>query len=547
MTVPMLFANNASSRLYAAIDALTTSIRTQAGEGAKFPQPAGDGSTYFIITVEDRRSGQLEIMRCTGRSGDILNVVRHQEGTTAQAFELGATISNRLTAATMDFLAHAGATGPMGPQGPQGATGPQGEKGDTGATGAASTVPGPPGATGPQGSQGPQGATGPQGLQGVQGDQGATGPAGPIGPQGVKGDTGATGSTGPAGPTGPSGAQVMSIGDNPPASPVAGQTWWESDTGNMFVYYNDGNSSQWVPAHVGATPEGGGTGGIPEAPTDGQLYSRKGSDASWVVSPSGGGSGSTAWADITGKPSTFPPTVPIAQSDITGLVAGQAAQDTAISGKAASVHTHAQSDITGLVAGQAAQDTAISGKAAAVHTHAQSDITGLVTALSSKEPSIAGGTTAQYWRGDKAWATLDKAAVGLSNVDNTADTAKPVSTAQATADALKVAKAGDTMTGPLVMPNSGTAGATSINFGSATVGLYGNASAIMMSVGGTQRFAISATSIAAALAISLPGDPTSALQAAPKQYIDAKIVNKLTVANTAPSSPAVNDIWVDTT
>jgi len=103
------------------------------------------------------------------------------------------------------------------------------------------------------------------------------------------------------------------------------------------------------------------------------------------------------------------------------------------------------------------------------------------------------------------------------------------------------------MTGPLVMPNSGTAGATSINFGSATVGLYGNASAIMMSVGGTQRFAISATSIAAALAISLPGDPTSALQAAPKQYIDAKIVNKLTVANTAPSSPAVNDIWVDTT
>jgi hypothetical protein len=42
---------------------------------------------------------------------------------------------------------------------------------------------------------------------------------------------------------------------------------------------------------------------------------------------------------------------------------------------------------------------------------------------------------------------LTKAHVGLSNVDNTADTAKPVSTAQAAADALKVAKAGDTMTG----------------------------------------------------------------------------------------------------
>jgi hypothetical protein len=41
----------------------------------------------------------------------------------------------------------------------------------------------------------------------------------------------------------------------------------------------------------------GGTGlsggGIPEAPTDGSLYSRRGSDASWQVSPSGGGAGVT--------------------------------------------------------------------------------------------------------------------------------------------------------------------------------------------------------------------------------------------------------------
>lgn len=25
-----------------------------------------------------------------------------------------------------------------------------------------------------------------------------------------------------------------------------GQTWWESDTGNLYIYYNDGDSSQWV-------------------------------------------------------------------------------------------------------------------------------------------------------------------------------------------------------------------------------------------------------------------------------------------------------------
>jgi hypothetical protein len=54
-------------------------------------------------------------------------------------------------------------------------------------------------------------------------------------------------------------------------------------------------------------------------------------------------------------------------------------------------------------------------------------------ALSGKEPSIAAGTIGQYWRGDKTWQTLNKAAVGLSNVDNTSDLAKPVSTATQTA------------------------------------------------------------------------------------------------------------------
>ena len=55
------------------------------------------------------------------------------------------------------------------------------------------------------------------------------------------------------------------------------------------------------------------------------------------------------------------------------------------------------------------------------------------TGLSTKEPTITAGTTAQYWRGDKSWQTLDKSAVGLSNVDNTSDANKPVSNATQTA------------------------------------------------------------------------------------------------------------------
>ena len=62
------------------------------------------------------------------------------------------------------------------------------------------------------------------------------------------------------------------------------------------------------------------------------------------------------------------------------------------------------------------------------------------TALDSKEPTITAGTTSQYYRGDKSFQTLDKTAVGLSNVDNTSDANKPVSTATQTALDGKIAK-----------------------------------------------------------------------------------------------------------
>jgi hypothetical protein len=54
-------------------------------------------------------------------------------------------------------------------------------------------------------------------------------------------------------------------------------------------------------------------------------------------------------------------------------------------------------------------------------------------ALNLKEGTITAGTTAQYYRGDKTFQTLDKTAVGLSNVDNTTDLLKPISTATQTA------------------------------------------------------------------------------------------------------------------
>jgi hypothetical protein len=46
---------------------------------------------------------------------------------------------------------------------------------------------------------------------------------------------------------------TLSVGATPPASPSAGAMWWDTNSGNLYIYYNDGSSSQWVIAvNVGA-------------------------------------------------------------------------------------------------------------------------------------------------------------------------------------------------------------------------------------------------------------------------------------------------------
>ena len=52
----------------------------------------------------------------------------------------------------------------------------------------------------------------------------------------------------------------MVISDDAPSSPNAGDLWWESDTGRLKVYYNDGDS-QWVDTASGITDQITATGG----------------------------------------------------------------------------------------------------------------------------------------------------------------------------------------------------------------------------------------------------------------------------------------------
>jgi len=99
--VTQIFKNNASSRLAGALTATATTLKVDAGTGSKFPAPTP--GNFFMVTVEDRRTGQIEICKCTARSGDTLTIVRAQEDTTNQAFALGSTVSNRLTAGTLEL------------------------------------------------------------------------------------------------------------------------------------------------------------------------------------------------------------------------------------------------------------------------------------------------------------------------------------------------------------------------------------------------------------------------------------------------------------
>jgi len=81
--------------------------------------------------------------------------------------------------------------------------------------------------------------------------------------------------------TGGGGGASITISDTPPGSPVAGSLWWESDSGALFIYFNDGTSSQWVSAGV-TGPQGAA------GPTDWNLITNKPTWTTSTLAPSGG-------------------------------------------------------------------------------------------------------------------------------------------------------------------------------------------------------------------------------------------------------------------
>ncbi len=136
--------------------------------------------------------------------------------------------------------------------------------------------------------------------------------------------------------------------------------------------------------------------GTPEAPNDTKQYGRQ--SLGWTE---------VTWSSVSGKPATFPPSAHVHPwSDITGKPATFPP----------SVHSHVQSEVANL-------ETDLAGKAPLVHTHSYSSLTGI--------PATFAPSAHTHPQAEVTGLLADLAA--------------------------RVLKAGDTMTGPLVLPGDPSA------------------------------------------------------------------------------------------
>ena len=155
-------------------------------------------------------------------------------------------------------------------------------------------VQGPPGPTGPRGLQGVPGVQGVQGIPGPQGLTGAKGDTGPTGPAGIQGSQGSQGIQGQTGPAGPTGPQ----GNTGAASTVPGPTGPQGNPGPTGPQGNPGPTGPVGPAGADSTVPG----------PQGAKGDTGAAGAQGVPGPQGltGNAGATGPAGPAGADSTVP-------------------------------------------------------------------------------------------------------------------------------------------------------------------------------------------------------------------------------------------------
>lgn len=138
------------------------------------------------------------------------------------------------------------------------------------------------------------------------------------------------GPPGPQGPPGTGGGANTVISDTAPTPPTVGQLWWDSVGGQLYIYFQDADSSQWVIANnqpgptgpAGATgpqgPQGNPGTPWPEAPTDGRTYGRDGATTSWNPVPTEAPNDGQGYLRVGVLPGTWTPGLPISGGTLTG-------------------------------------------------------------------------------------------------------------------------------------------------------------------------------------------------------------------------------------
>jgi len=147
---------------------------------------------------------------------------------------------------------------------------------------------------------------------------------------------GAQGNTGPTGPTGAQGAQghqglqgaQAHISTSAPSSGVNnGDLWWESDTGDLAIYYNDGNSAQWIDINTGPRGAQGATGPTGAQGATGATGAQGATGSTGPTGPTGaqGATGSTGAQGATGATGAQGATGPTGAQGATGATGAQGA------------------------------------------------------------------------------------------------------------------------------------------------------------------------------------------------------------------------------
>ena len=86
--------NNAESTLASGIGDGDVTLTLTTGTGALFPSPGANEA--FKLRLKE--GATMEIVDCTSRLGDVCTVIRAREGTSASAFNAGASVVNTITA-----------------------------------------------------------------------------------------------------------------------------------------------------------------------------------------------------------------------------------------------------------------------------------------------------------------------------------------------------------------------------------------------------------------------------------------------------------------